>query len=296
MSKLSLELRIRQWLKDFADPARAADEVLKLWDQGALSWQDQEIAGRFLLNAGFAPSLLNRFARQLKKKQLLQWANFLDALASSSLRLSSEDFDALFLGAGEENQIENLVRTQSMDSREPRFQKIRARLKVQHLAETSPTPLKSDFFRVLLAKEQKAAPEIQIAEARIGAELVRRGQENPNVAHDTAVSLMLMGLSEHGLQLLDSISDQDARKDWLQLELLLSASRGLDALQWSEHLAQKYFDNAEYSLSALYGQSLALAELGRTSEAKALLEKILSISPQYRSAHSLLLQWSQEDA
>lgn len=117
--------------------------------------------------------------------------------------------------------------------------------------------------------------------------------KNPSAAYNFAMGLQFMGLHQEALSIL-LLHPDTPEKNWLRIELLLKARRFVEVLSLSQELEAKYADDPETTFATYYIRALSLKGLGQTSQAIELLRSLISIRPSYRSAQSLLSEWTED--
>jgi hypothetical protein len=312
------ELEIHRLLKDSDNPVSVADEILKRWDTGQLSWRDQEVAGEFLITAGFTNALFQQIAKALKGRQKIPWVSFVEALGKVNAHLTKDEVDQLLVGAAEEDALEAISKSRALDGIDPRFSKIRKNanneLKLKKAMMPEPPQNQnvtaiSDHTRPLVQKlkvkktsladwarrtEENATPETLAQIEKMAADMLEQSRLNPDAASDIAISLRFMGLSEKALSALKHAPPVRGTL-WLELDLLLETGRFVQALQRADMLERRFTGDPEATFSAGYARAISLYGLGQKDEARILLEGIVKVRPNYRSAHSLLMKWKSEE-
>lgn len=112
MDSSRIEIIIQKLLEDH-DPTYVADDLLKKWDRGELTEEDQQIAAQFLINAGFFKTLQSQFVKQLSQDRTVTWIPFLEMLIRTGSTLPDEIIDPILVGMTEGNQLENLIYVQN---------------------------------------------------------------------------------------------------------------------------------------------------------------------------------------
>ncbi|MEQ1875634.1 MAG: hypothetical protein ABL958_03245 [Bdellovibrionia bacterium] len=314
------ELEIHRLLIETDNPIQVADEILKKWDRGELSWKDQEVASEFLLNAGFTSALFEQVNKQVKARQKIPWACFFEALAVAKARLTKEEVDQILVGAGEEEALALMCRSRALDSSDPRFAKIRANARIERRQigrkiPPAPPPMSqatmiSDRTRPMVENPVKPVRKLTLTEwakhadetsagsklkvARTAQLMVQESQRHPATAYDISISLRFMGLHDEALVAL-GFAPRNTSVLWLELELLLETGRFVEVLDKADNIERKLTSDPEASFSAAYARAIALHGLGQFAEAKKILEGIVKVKPAYRSAHSLLMKWKGEE-
>lgn len=123
MDSSRIEIIIQKLLQDH-DATYVADDLLKKWDRGELSDEDQHIAAQFLINAGFLKTLQNQFGKQLSQDRYIAWVPFLEMISRTVETLPDETVDPILVGMTESNQLENLIYAQSSKKLHNRLKKL----------------------------------------------------------------------------------------------------------------------------------------------------------------------------
>lgn len=116
--------------------------------------------------------------------------------------------------------------------------------------------------------------------------------QDRNFATDLAIAFWFMDEPNRALEIL-AWAPPSASNDWLKAELLHEARRFIEALEHLNTIEVRYIDDPETTFGVSYMRALALHELGQTSSALEILQSIVRVRPNYRSAHSLILEWSE---
>ena len=155
----------------------------------------------------------------------------------------------------------------------------------------SSTNLHSDLHWKLekLSPEQLATKNLIVERAK---ELVKKNQ---HVAYDLAIGLHAMDLNFEALEILE-LGEKKSSSDWLKLELMILARQFVDALDHAGHLEVSYADDPDAAFAVIYARARALYGLGQVPMAVDLLRSLVRIRPHYKSAQSLLMDWSGGDA
>lgn len=153
---------------------------------------------------------------------------------------------------------------------------------------------KSDKKKVFRAP-RPAPPPIEL-QPWISA-LVKGCREKAKTSPQAAVDLTLMfyffELYNEALAVI-SVAPETPSVNWLRLELKVLSGRFVDAMEEARRLEQIYATDPESTFATTYARAQCLWELGQNSLAINLLQGIVSIRPYFRSAHSLLKQWTEE--
>jgi hypothetical protein len=144
-------------------------------------------------------------------------------------------------------------------------------------------------------KAAHLAPEEQKIKSYIVARAKEIAAEDPRRAYDLAVTLHFMDFNADALELLHA-SDGIPAADWLTLELLVLSRQFVTALEHAAKLEVRYANQPDTSFSVLYARARSLHGLGQVAMAIDLLRSLVRIRPGYKSAQSLLMDWSGGDA
>jgi tetratricopeptide (TPR) repeat protein len=118
-----IEIIIQKLLEDH-DATYVADDLLKKWDRGELSENDQQIAAQFLINAGFLKTLQNQFRKHLSQDRSIVWISYLEMIVRTTEVLPDEIVDSILVGMTESNQLENLLYVQKAGKLNSRIDKL----------------------------------------------------------------------------------------------------------------------------------------------------------------------------
>lgn len=144
-----------------------------------------------------------------------------------------------------------------------------------------------------LSAEELNAKELLVKRA------VELAKANPAHAHDLAICLHFMDFNAEAVDLLVPAPDGsgsgagDRARDWLRLELLLKARRFVTALDEASRLELAYSGDPEAPFAIVYARAQALWGLGQAETAIAMMESLVRVRPQYKSAQSLLMEWTE---
>lgn len=81
--------------------------------------------------------------------------------------------------------------------------------------------------------------------------------------------------------------------DWLKAELLFSARRFIEALEWLNQLEIKYINDPETTFAVSYLRAQCLKGSGQFTTALEILQGIVRVRPNYRSVNTLLQEWTE---
>ncbi len=111
--------------------------------------------------------------------------------------------------------------------------------------------------------------------------------------YDLALMLIFMELHDEGIAILEK-RRLSSRIDWLLLETLILGRQYAAALGEVENLEVKYAGDSEAPFALTYARARALWGLGDTVTAIELMRSLTRVRPTYRSANTLLQQWTEE--
>jgi hypothetical protein len=324
----SLELRIHKLLLEYNDSLKVADILLKDWDEGKLAWVEQEAVGHFLIQSGYSRAFFQQVTKNFKNGQKIPWASFVQALGLYKIKLTKEDFDQIFVGAGEEQSLRDLVRCTLFDSEDNRFLKIRSSLEnntilrkekkpvISEVTSGQPTKkiipfveLASDEESMALAKEDS----IHFTPEKTNSLISRfqlRGEDSeelkkyakelfetalkdaPGQESDAAVALAMMGAWSEALEILRK-QKSSLQRHFLELEFLLQAGKNVEVLALSEKLLSES-PNVQQKSYILYRQSQALINLKKPNDAFSILKNLIAENPDHLAAQTLMSQLRSE--
>ncbi len=152
------------------------------------------------------------------------------------------------------------------------------------------SPPKAELER----KFSRMSPELRKA----AKPLLKRVREQAQTAgepelYDLALMLIFMDLHEESVSLLEG-RRLSKRIDWLLLETLIQGRQYAAALGEVESLEVKYAGDSEAPFALTYARARALWGLGDTITAIELMRSLTRVRPTYRSATTLLQQWTEE--
>ncbi len=152
------------------------------------------------------------------------------------------------------------------------------------------SPPKADLDR----KFGKLPDELNAAARPILKELKKRAKTATEAElYDMALMVLFMEMHRESAKLIDN-RRLSARLDWLLLEVLILGRQYASALGEIETLELKYSGDPETPFALTYSRARALWGLGETFTALELMRSLVQIRPTYRSASTLLRQWTEE--
>jgi hypothetical protein len=148
----------------------------------------------------------------------------------------------------------------------------------------------------MIELERKALrlPEDQVAsKSLIVSRATELAKADPKQAYNLALGLHFMDFHFEALQVLDFADrKQSPSIDWLRLDLMLHAHRFIDVIEESKRLEAEHANDPESAFAATYARARALKGLGQTSTAVDLMRSLVNVRPSYKSAQSLLTDWT----
>lgn len=148
-----------------------------------------------------------------------------------------------------------------------------------------------DPLRELRRHIESLTPEQEQIKKLITERAKELAQKDQRLAADLAMSLHTMDFHNEAIEIL-ALAPDSPSVDWLRLELMIHARQFVTVLEESTRLETKYANDPEGPFAATYARARALRELGQTEMAIELMESLVRVRPQYKSAQSLLLEWS----
>lgn len=149
----------------------------------------------------------------------------------------------------------------------------------------------SDPLTDLGSRVDRLTPELAKSKDLIVTRALELAEENPRLAYDLAIGLHMMDLNLEALNVLQN-AELSPAAEWLRLELLVRSRQFVAALDEAERLEFEYANDPNTAFTVTYARARALHGLGQTQNAIELLQSLVSIRPHFRSAQSLLLEWT----
>lgn len=115
--------------------------------------------------------------------------------------------------------------------------------------------------------------------------------DNRNIATDLAIAFWFMEDPARANEIL-AWAPQNASNDWLKAEFLTAARHFVEALELLNVLEVKYIDDPESTFAVSYLRAQCLHHLGQHSSALEIMQSIVRVRSNYRSAHALILEWT----
>jgi len=153
-------------------------------------------------------------------------------------------------------------------------------------SNTTTDPLTDLNFRVdRLTPDQLKSKDLIVARA------LELAEQSPRLAYDLAISLHMMDLNMEALNVLQNAEFSPAA-EWLRLELLVRSRQFVNALEEAARLEVDHASDPNAAFTVTYARARALYGLGQTQTAIELMQSLVNIRPHYRSAQSLLREWT----
>ena len=159
---------------------------------------------------------------------------------------------------------------------------------------------KERWARAIIAKKSFAALDKEFSETEIAMSdeelLVAKNLvsfieelviKKPDRSYNLSILLYNLELYEDCKKIL-SLAPSSLAVDWLYAEVLIRCRRFVESLDVVSNLEKKYADDPETTFGTTYYRALSLIGLGQIGTAAELLKSIVTIRPNYRSAHTLL--------
>lgn len=153
-----------------------------------------------------------------------------------------------------------------------------------HMASLSSE--KIDRTVTILSDEDQEMMNCFVKEGKIIA------RKHPEFATELAIACMFMNDYKRGLEILESAPDTTAN-EWMRAEFLISARHFVEAMEHLNMLELKYVDDPETAFAVSYLRARCLKELGQKDAALEILQSIVRVRPNYRSAHALIQDWTE---
>lgn len=138
---------------------------------------------------------------------------------------------------------------------------------------------------------KEKSPEDLKMEQLISSEVQSAAGKNPHLRYDYTIMLYFMELFRPAIAVLKTEKASKA-VDWLHLELLIRARQFVEALELASALETKYANDPSAAFAVIYARAQALFGLGQKQDAIELLNSIIKIRPNYRSAQVLVRDWA----
>lgn len=116
--------------------------------------------------------------------------------------------------------------------------------------------------------------------------------EHKNLALNMAIGFIFVEEYALALEIL-STAESSVSTDWLRVELLVLARRFIEALEVLNHLEVKFSNDPESTFAVSYLRAQCLHALGEGGAAIEIMQSIVRIRPDFRSAHALIRDWTE---
>lgn len=110
-------------------------------------------------------------------------------------------------------------------------------------------------------------------------------------AYDLAIAFWFLEDYSRAVEIL-AYAPPGQATDWMRAELLFASRRFLETLEQINTLELKYIDDPESTFAVSYLRAQCLFGLGQRSSALEILQSIVRVRTNYRSAHALILDWT----
>jgi tetratricopeptide (TPR) repeat protein len=110
-------------------------------------------------------------------------------------------------------------------------------------------------------------------------------------AFDLAVAFWFMEDYARAMEIL-AWAPPGPATDWMTAEVLFASRRFVEALEQLNQLEIKYIEDPETTFAVSYLRAQCLYALGQHSSALEIMQSIVRVRAQYRSAHALILEWT----
>lgn len=115
--------------------------------------------------------------------------------------------------------------------------------------------------------------------------------ENREIASDLAIAFWFMEDPVRATEIL-AWAPITTSNDWLKAEFLTASRHFVEALEWLNVLEVKYISDPETTFAVSYLRAQCLHALGQQSSALEIMQSIVRVRSNYRSAHALILEWT----
>lgn len=185
-----VELEIRELLIEYKDLEKVVDEISRRWSSLPYSDQVADAAGKFFLNCGFYPSLLDKITIQMQKNEKVMWPHYAEVVGNSSVEIDQKVIDAFVEGAREQSLTSYLSLSHALDRLDPRFQKFREYVFAERARKLSEKiqelKAKIDYLKAqrLFAEESKAIDDLEkLSPKEEALDELRLDHENRHARH-----------------------------------------------------------------------------------------------------------------
>ena len=121
-------------------------------------------------------------------------------------------------------------------------------------------------------------------------QLLNYCERHPEQTYDLTIACCFMEDWVTALKVVN-IADASAKRDWLELEILIKLKRFVDVLQGLQVIEMRWSHDGETFFATAYIRAQALFGLGQKEKALEVLESLLASRPLYRQGVELLHMW-----
>lgn len=170
--------------------------------------------------------------------------------------------------------------------------KLKSDFDEQHARDVLSTHLATLQHEKIERTHTEAAPQDREMISHLAAAGLSLARDKSEVAEPLAYAFLFMDEITPALEVL-RLAKPTLATDWLRAELLLLGRRFLEGLELLNELELKYVADPETTFAVSYLRARCLKGLGQHSAAIDILKSIVRVRPGYRSAHSLILEWTE---
>lgn len=116
--------------------------------------------------------------------------------------------------------------------------------------------------------------------------------EHREFAVDLAVAFWFMEEYSRALEAL-AWGPPGRATDWMRVELLLQARRFIECIELLGMIEVRYIEDPETTFAVSYVRAQCLHSCGQHAAAIEILQSIVRVRPNYRSAGALVLEWTE---
>lgn len=144
----------------------------------------------------------------------------------------------------------------------------------------------------LFRKDQQLPIELQSTSEDIAKLLLTQVEQNPTLSYNIALALYQMGNIKAALEALEK-APNTLNLVWLKIDLLMEAHRYVEVLSLLNSIEKSQATDPDATFAVHYQRAKALWGLHQHNAAIEILENLVKVRPDYRSAHALLNQWRE---
>jgi hypothetical protein len=161
--------------------------------------------------------------------------------------------------------------------------------KAQHSAEQTEVKESHQHIRNIL-KEPRSA-EDQTLLTLLTEQIQETLKKSETHLDDFVLLFCFLEAFDHAAELYKTCSKVPEASKWLYLEVLILSDHFLETLQLVQSMESNFQDDPDTMFGLAYLKAQALWGLNRRFEAIEILEQIIQLRPDYRTAQSLLSEW-----